>query len=45
MSETIENKDVYGIGSAFWSIATVLIVFILAISCSGQWENLFEVFK
>ena len=40
-----EYNDMYGIGVAFGSISAVFIIFIIAISCGGQWENLFEVFK
>ena len=38
-------KDVLGLGTAIGSLCALGIVVAIALSCSGQWEHFFNLFK
>lgn len=38
-------KDVLGLGTAISALCVLGIVVAIALSCSGQWEHFFNLFK
>ena len=38
-------KDVFGLGMATSALCALGIIVAIALSCSGQWEHFFNLFK